>query len=197
MAPLVALVAVTAILLAAGTAGVATLRPWPVALRGGLAAMFVLTGAAHFVGMRAELVAMVPPGLPAPEFLVTLTGVLELAGAAGLLVRRTAPAAAACLSVLLVVMFPANVYAAQQGTGTALLPRTLLQIVFLAATVAVTAHYVRRRGNARAEVPVARVRRPLSRPADQSSSSGDSSSTTCTAASSAEAAAPSMPTSVA
>ena len=67
MAPLVALVAVTAILLAAGTAGVRRLRPWPVAIRGGLAAMFVLTGVAHFVGLREEMVAMVPPGLPAPE----------------------------------------------------------------------------------------------------------------------------------
>jgi hypothetical protein len=42
-------------------------------------------------------------------------------------------------------MFPANVYAAQQGTEMALLPRTLLQVVFLAATLAVTVHYARRR----------------------------------------------------
>jgi hypothetical protein len=38
-------------------------------------------------------------------------------------------------------MFPANVYAAVEGITTraddALLPRTLLQVVFLAATVAV------------------------------------------------------------
>ena len=157
MEPLVALVAVTTILLAAGAAGVSRLRPWPVAVRGGLAAMFVLTGVAHFVGLREELVAMVPPGLPAPELLVALTGVLELAGAAGLLLRRTAPLAAACLSVLLVVMFPANVYAALQGTGMALVPRTLLQILFLAATVSVTAYYARRRQPARAEVPAGRV----------------------------------------
>jgi uncharacterized membrane protein len=52
--------------------------------------MFVMTGVAHFVKMRAELVSMVPPGLPAPGLLVTVTGVLELAGAAGLLWARTA-----------------------------------------------------------------------------------------------------------
>ena len=87
MEPLVVLVLVTLVLLAAGAAGVRPLRPPVVALRGGLAAMFVLTGAAHFVGMRAELISMVPPGLPAPGLLVTVTGLLELAGAAGLLGR--------------------------------------------------------------------------------------------------------------
>ena len=76
----------------------------------GLAAMFVLTGVAHFVGKRAELVGMVPPFLPAPELLVTVTGVLELAGAAGLVWSRTAPWVAGSLSALLVAMFPANVY---------------------------------------------------------------------------------------
>jgi uncharacterized membrane protein len=62
--------------------------------------------------------------------LVTVTGVLELAGAAGLLWRRTVPWAAGGLSALLVVMFPANVYAAVEGLtigrapATALVPRT-------------------------------------------------------------------------
>jgi uncharacterized membrane protein len=143
--PLITLVAVTALLLAAGAAGVRALRPWPVALRGGLAAMFTLTGVVHFAWMREELIAMVPPALPAPELLVTITGVLELAGAAGLLVARTAPGAAAGLSALLVVMFPANVHAALEGFGTPLLPRTLMQLVFLAATLAVVAHHVRTR----------------------------------------------------
>jgi uncharacterized membrane protein len=141
LAPPVVLVAVTLALLVAGAAGVHRLRPWPVALRGGLAAMFVLTGVSHLVGMRAELIAMVPPALPAPGVLVTVTGVLELAGAVGLLLRRTARTAAACLAALLVAVFPANVYAAMEGLITnpadALVPRTLMQVVFLLATLAV------------------------------------------------------------
>ncbi len=81
--------------------------------------MFTLTGMAHFVGgMRAELVDMVPPSLPNPGLLVTVTGLLELAGAAGLLIRRTAPWAAGCLTALLIVMFPANVYAAVEELST-------------------------------------------------------------------------------
>lgn len=149
MEPLIVLIAVTVVLLAAGAAGVRRLRPWPVAMRGGLAAMFVLTGVSHFVGMRAELISMVPPGLPAPELLVTVTGVLELAGAAGLLLGRTAPWAAGGLSALLVAMFPANVYAALEGFGAPLGPRSAMQLLFLAATLAVLVHHVRDRRLAR------------------------------------------------
>ena len=72
---------------------------------------------------------------------------LELAGAAGLLWTRTSPWAAAGLSALLVAMFPANVYKALTdptiGFDDQLLPRTVLQVIFLAATLAVLAHHVR------------------------------------------------------
>lgn len=130
MVPLIVLTVVTLV--------VALFRR-PLALRAGLAAMFTTTGIAHFVGMRQELVAMVPPALPAPELLVTVTGVLELAGAAGLLIARTAPWAAAGLSLMLVAMFPANVHLANHSDAwdDQLLPRTLMQLVFLAATVTV------------------------------------------------------------
>ena len=155
MTPLIVLVVVTGALRAAGAAGVRRLQSWPIALRGGLAAMFVVTGVSHFVGMREDLISMVPPALPEPGLLVTITGVLELAGAAGLLWRRTAPWAAGGLSVLLVAMFPANVYAALEGLtlsgapAMALLPRTLLQVVFLAATLTVLASHLRERRTAR------------------------------------------------
>ena len=149
MEPLITLVVVTAVLLIAGAAGVQRLHPWPVALRGGLAAMFTLTGMAHFVGMRSELIEMVPPSVPNAGLMVTITGLLELAGAAGLLIGWAVPYASAGLTLLLCVMFPANVYAAQHGITTAsydaLLPRTLMQIVFVAATATVLATSVRRR----------------------------------------------------
>lgn len=149
MEPFLVLTVVTAVLLVLGRLGVRRLRPWVVALRGGLAAMFTLTAAAHFVGLRDQLVAMVPPALPAPELLVTVTGLLEFAGAAGLLWARTAPWAAGGLSALLVVMFPANVYWALSGRASdvmeTLVPRTALQLVFLAATLAVLAYYRRAR----------------------------------------------------
>jgi uncharacterized membrane protein len=165
MAPLIVLVLFTVVLLAAGAAGVRRLRSWSVALRGGLAAMFVLTGVSHFVGMRADLISMVPPALPEPALLVTLTGILELAGAAGLLWGRTAGWAAAGLSALLVAMFPANVYAATEGLtvggspAEALLPRTLMQLVFLAATLSVVVLHRRSRQSGPPRSRMSRTRR--------------------------------------
>ena len=144
MEPLIALIVVTVVLLAAGAAGVRGLSPWVVPLRFGLATMFLMTGLAHFVGMRDELVRMVPPSLPAPGLLVTVTGVMELVGVAGLVYRRTAAWSAGALTVLMLAMFPANVYAAEEHVTTATsdeLPyRIAMELVFLAATVAVVAH---------------------------------------------------------
>ncbi|WP_410655461.1 DoxX family protein [Amycolatopsis sp. lyj-112] len=147
LVPVLMLVAVSATLFLLGRAGVRRLKPWPVAVRGGVTALFVTTGLAHFIGMREELIAMVPSALPAPALLVTVTGVLELAGAAGMLWSRTAPWAAAGLTLLLLGMFPANVSKALNGPVTSvmdeLVPRSLMQVVFLAATVAIVVHRLR------------------------------------------------------
>lgn len=105
--------------------------------------MFTLTGSAHFVQpRRAALIAMVPPSLPVRARLVDLTGVLEIAGVAGLLLQATRPYAAGCLFLLLVLMFPANVSASKRPSQTPIvaisLPaRTAIQVVFLAACVLV------------------------------------------------------------
>ncbi|MEV0397730.1 DoxX family protein [Polymorphospora rubra] len=143
MAPLIALVTGFVVARLTGLLGIEALDSWQPALRVGLAVMFVVTASAHFVpGLRADLVAMVPPGLPRPELLVTVTGVLELAGAVGLLIPATAPWAAIALALLMVVMFPANVSAARRKVpfgkrpATPLVPRTVEQIFFIALAVA-------------------------------------------------------------
>jgi uncharacterized membrane protein len=116
---------------------------WPSAIAVGLAAMFVLTGVAHFVDpLRRDMIAIVPPRLPASGLLVTITGVLELMGAAGLLYPPTRVAAAVCLFVLMLVMFPANVYASlmpnpPKSMYTRLPLRTAEQIVFVGAALVV------------------------------------------------------------
>lgn len=136
MAPLVVLIVVTGLARLVGLA-VDWFGSWAHAAQVGLAAMFLLTASAHFTRPRRDhLIAMVPPGLPNPAALVTVTGVLELLGAVGLLVPPTAPVAAICLAVLLVVMFPANVRAARAGGGIKTMPlplRTVVQLVFIAA----------------------------------------------------------------
>lgn len=146
MAPLIALVAGFLVLRRLGAAGIESLDGWGPALRSGLALMFVVTASAHFTRKRRpDLIAMVPSRLPRPDLLVTVTGILELLGAVGLLIPATAPWAAIGLAGLLVAMFPANVSAARRGLTlagrpvTPLGPRTILQVVFLAAAIAAAA----------------------------------------------------------
>jgi uncharacterized membrane protein len=144
MAPLITLVAGSGLARLIGLVGVDALDGWWPALRVGLALMFVLTGLAHFgLGRRDDLIAMVPPGLPHPGLLVTATGVLEFAGALGLLLPATARLAAACLALLMILMFPANVSAARRGVrlggrpATPLALRTPMQLVIVAVAVAI------------------------------------------------------------
>lgn len=126
-----------------GLWGVDYVDTWPEAIAVGLAAMFVLTGVAHFVNpLRRDMIAIVPPRLPAPAALVTITGVLELAGAIGLLYPPTRVAAAVCLFLLMLAMFPANVYAARmpdppKSMTARLGVRTAEEAVYLAAAVIV------------------------------------------------------------
>ncbi len=126
-----------------GWLGVDDVDGWPDAAAVGLAAMFVMTGVAHFVNpLRRDMIAIVPPRLPAAGPLVTITGVLELVGAAGLLYPPTRVAAAVCLFVLMLVMFPANIYASRmpnppKSMTSRLDVRTVEEIVYLAAAVVV------------------------------------------------------------
>ena len=143
MAPLITFFLVTAAARLAGWLGWDYAASWPMAVAVGLAAMFVLTGVAHFVPpLRGGLIAIVPPKLPAPGLLVTITGLLELLGAIGLLLPATRAAAAVCLAALMVAMFPANIYAAgakrsQHAPDTPLAPRTLMQVLFVGGAVLV------------------------------------------------------------
>ena len=89
MIVLIVLVVVTLVARLIGHLKVPRLRDWAASTRLGLAAMFCFTAAAHFTSMRPDLVAMVPPSVPNPELMVTLTGVCEVLGGIGLLVPRT------------------------------------------------------------------------------------------------------------
>jgi uncharacterized membrane protein len=142
MIPLFVLVGSTLVLWGLGAAGVSPFGSWIWSLRGGLALMFLFTASAHWGKRRADLIAMVPPFFPRPDVLVSITGVLEILGAVGLMIPRVAPVAAACLALLLIGLFPANVRAAREHLtiagrpATALPLRALLQLVFIAAAVA-------------------------------------------------------------
>lgn len=140
MEPLVALVVGFLSARLAGLLGVEMLDGWHPALRVGLALMFLFTALAHVhPKLRADLIDMVPPRLPRPDLLVSATGVLEVAGAAALLVPVLAPWAAVGLAVLLLAMFPANVSAARRGVaqGDPLGRRSAFQAVYVGAATLV------------------------------------------------------------
>jgi uncharacterized membrane protein len=137
MAPLIVLIVFTLLARGLGGLGVSALRTWVAATRAGLAVMFCFTAAAHFSGMRPDLIRMVPPAVPNPEVMVTVTGICEILGAIGLLVPRTRRLAAVALIVFLLAVLPANIHAAQShltigGLNVApLWPRVALQVLFI------------------------------------------------------------------
>jgi uncharacterized membrane protein len=137
MAPLIVLIVVVLLGRLLGQFGVAHLRDWGACTRLGLAVMFCFTAAAHFNSMRADMIAMVPPSVPNPAFMVTFTGVCEILGALGLLVPQTRRLAAAALIVFLFAVLPANIHAAQAAVtlrgapATPIVPRVALQVLFM------------------------------------------------------------------
>ncbi len=141
MIPLVVQLVAWGLFRGIGMLGVAPLDSWPGALRFAYALMFVFTAIAHFTRTRADMIRMVPRSFPRPNLLVTLTGLLEFAGAIGLVWDRTARTAALALAMLLLALFPANVFAARAKLtiagrpATPLASRTLLQIGWIAGLV--------------------------------------------------------------
>src|SRR5262249_40392847 len=125
-----------------------------------VAALFVVTGCAHFVGLRADLMRMVPDAFGNPGFWVTFTGIAELAGAIGILLPATRRLAAGGLILLLVAVSPANVHAAIDhipiggAAATPIAQRTLEQLVFLGAVLWAGFGRSRRSGSSTATAPL-------------------------------------------
>ncbi|HKE83385.1 MAG TPA: hypothetical protein VKB50_06515 [Vicinamibacterales bacterium] len=115
MAPLVVMMAAWIMSRSLGVAGVwKGADSWVASLRFALFVMFLFTAVTHFhPRTRNDLIRMVPPSLPAPGLLVSITGVFEVLGAIGLLVPQLSVAAAYGLIGLLAAMFPANIHAAR------------------------------------------------------------------------------------
>jgi len=141
MAPAILLIAATLLLRGLGAVGVTAFGTWLDSARVGLALTFLFTAAAHFNRMKEDLSRMVPPSFPNPRALVFATGLLEIAGAIGLLVPATRRLAAWGLVLLLIALFPANVSAARRRLtlrGKPVTPFALrlpIQILFLAVAL--------------------------------------------------------------
>ncbi len=120
-----------------GLLGVEQLSSWRTAGRGALVIMFLFTGTSHFTSMKYDFAAMIPAPLPNDLWVIYLSGVFEIAGAVGLLIPRTRKLAGICLVLLLVALFPANVYAAlsevplRGEAATPLWIRTPMQLLYI------------------------------------------------------------------
>jgi uncharacterized membrane protein len=99
--------------------------------------LFIAAGALHFVrpGMYQQIV---PPQLGHAPELVAISGLAEIAGGLGLMIPRTRRAAGIGLIVLLLAVWPANIYMAVEanhfatvGPAWALWARVPLQVVLI------------------------------------------------------------------
>lgn len=102
-----------------GAPGVTALASWHDSVRYALALMFVFTATAHFNKMKHDLARMIPSFFPRLLWLVYLTGVLELLGAAGLLLPKFRLVAGVCLIALLCGMFICESEGKFEGHNTA------------------------------------------------------------------------------
>lgn len=76
-----------------------------------MSSMLVFTGVAHFF-FADGMMQMIPEFVPYRLEMIYLTGVLEIAGAIGLLINSTSRLTGWCLIIFLIMVLPANIYAA-------------------------------------------------------------------------------------
>lgn len=109
-----------------GALGYHAFATWHDSARYALAVMFTFTGISHFTKLKDDMVRMMPAKIPNPLLMVYITGALELAGAAGILVPQTRWLAGICLILFLLAVFPANIKAAKDQVSLAGKPATPL-----------------------------------------------------------------------
>ena len=102
--------------------------------RGGSAASAGLGSLLHFT-RTALMATIIPPFFPYRPQLVLVSGAMELAGAVGLLLPAFTRVASPVLRSLMIAIFPANVYAANQTVGGLHMPsvpvRLAMQVIYI------------------------------------------------------------------
>jgi uncharacterized membrane protein len=112
MAPLIVQLFAWLLLRTAGWLGIASLNSWRDSGRMSMAVLLLFTGVMHFAPMKEDMRAMIPPPLPQELWIIYATGLLEIAGAIALLIRKLRRTAGIALILFLLAVLPANIYAA-------------------------------------------------------------------------------------
>ncbi len=89
-------------------------RGWRACARALLACFYASAGLAH-LWWPAPFLLIMPQAVPFPEIVVQVTGLLEIAGAIGLLLPRWRKLAGLMLAIYAVCVFPANIRHAAMG----------------------------------------------------------------------------------
>jgi uncharacterized membrane protein len=79
-----------------------------------MSAVYLLAGIMHFVKPKMYI-RIIPPYLPNPALLNKISGLAEIVLALGLLFENTRSYAAFGIILLLIAVFPANLYMYQKG----------------------------------------------------------------------------------
>lgn len=88
-----------------------------------MAIFYIIAGFMHFVKSRLYI-SIIPPYIPAPRLVNRIAGVVEVVLGLGLIFESTRSAAAYGIILLLIAVFPANLYMYQKKNKG--LPRWLL-----------------------------------------------------------------------
>jgi uncharacterized membrane protein len=100
-----------------------------------MSGFYIFAGVMHFIKPRMYI-KIIPPYLPKPELLNALAGIFEIIFGLGLLFESTRSLSAYGIIILLLAVFPANIYMYQKGNRAIpkwiLLVRLPLQFVLIA-----------------------------------------------------------------
>ncbi|MGC8550025.1 MAG: DoxX family protein [Acidobacteriaceae bacterium] len=133
--PIALLIVTLLAFLLAGRRGYATMG-WLQPILRVLVAIPLLVSGVYLHFLHPDMVAsIIPPIFPAHYFLAVFTGVCEVAGAIGLFPPSTRRPAALWLALLMIAVFPANIYVAGHTINGLHMPsvpvRTTMQWVYL------------------------------------------------------------------
>lgn len=101
----------TGILLLAAKSGINPVKDFKNNARIGTGLTFVFAGVSHFL-IPDTFMKLMPPFVPFPMAMVYISGIFEILGGIGLIISKTKKAASYGLILLLLAVYPANIYVA-------------------------------------------------------------------------------------